>query len=209
MNKEDRVFYKPGVIPSEIMVPAMTFMVLDGAGSPGTPEFTEVINTLYGLAYTVRMASKNGLILPGFEEYTVYPLEGIWDLSESAKKTADPDHFGILDKSQLVFEMMIRQPDFVTPEVFPAILAHAARKKDLRLLEHVRLVKLEEGHCVQMTHVGSYDDEPASFTAMQAFCAARGLRRREHRHREIYMSDPRRTSPDLTRTVLRWTVAKI
>lgn len=208
MNKEETLLYKPGANPMEIHVPAMTFIEIDGAGRPDSPEFAEVISTLYGLAYTIRMAPRNGLVIPGYEPFTVFPLEGIWDLSEAARQTADPAAFGISDKSQLVYRMMIRQPDFVTEDIFPDVLAQAARKKKLPLLDLARLVRLEEGLCVQMTHVGSYDDEPASFARLQAFCATRGLQRRDHRHREIYMSDPRRTAREATRTVLRWMVER-
>ena len=191
------------------MIPPMTFIELSGSGRPDAPEYAEVISTLYGLAYTVRMAPRNGLTIPDYEEFAVYPLEGIWDLSEKAQKTADPDAFGVSDKSQLVYRMMIRQPDFVTTEIWPAVLTQAARKKKLPLLDQVRLLRLEEGLCVQMMHVGSYDNEPASFNAMRDYCAAHGLRRLGHRHREIYISDPRRTAPDSLRTVLRWTVERI
>ena len=100
---------------------------------------------MYGLAYTVRMAPRSGLAIPGYDQFTVFPLEGIWDLSEAARQTADPTAFGVSDKSQLVYRMMIRQPEFVTDDVFPAILDQAARKKKLPLLDQVRLVRLEEG----------------------------------------------------------------
>lgn len=206
MLKDDKRFYKPGTEPEIIRIPCMTFFELAGSGRPDAPEFAERISTLYGLAYAVRMAPRGGLVLPGYHEFTVYPLEGIWDLSETGRRTADPAHFGIQDKTQLVYHLMIRQPDFVDEAAWPAIREFASRKKPGPLLDQVRLSQLEEGLCVQMTHVGGYDDEPASFEIMQAFCLAHGLRRRDHTHREIYMSDPRRTAPEATRTVLRWTV---
>lgn len=209
MLKDEKIFYKPSIVPGEILIPPMTFIELSGAGRPDAPEYAEVIGTLYGLAYTVRMAPRNGLTIAGYEEFAVYPLEGIWDLSEEAQKAADPDTFGVADKSQLVYRMMIRQPDFVTAEIWPEVLAQAARKKKLPLLDQVRLLRLEEGLCVQMMHVGPYDNEPASFNAMKDYCAKRGLQRLGHRHREIYISDPRRTAPDSLRTVLRWTVDRI
>lgn len=206
MNKQDTLLYKPGNSPAQIEVPELTFFELAGAGSPNSPEFSDVIGTLYGLAYTVRMAPKSGLVLPGYEPFTVYPLEGIWDLSEAGRLAADPTAYGVTDKTQLVYRLMIRQPDFVDENAFVAILEQARRKKKLPLLDQVRLVRIEEGLCVQMTHIGAYDDEPASFARMKAYCESHGLRRRELTHREIYMSDPRRTSPEAMRTVLRWRV---
>ena len=206
MDKQDTLLYKPGSSPVQIEVPALTFFELAGSGRPDSPEFAEIVGTLYGMSYTVRMAPKSGLVLAGYQPFTVYPLEGIWDLSETARLAADPTAYGISDKTQLVYRLMIRQPDFVNESNFPAILEHARRKKKLPLLDHVRLIRLEEGLCVQMTHIGSYDEEPASFVRMQAYCELHGLQRRDHTHREIYMSDPRRTAPEAMRTVLRWQV---
>ncbi|MCK7514791.1 MAG: GyrI-like domain-containing protein [Desulfobacterales bacterium] len=57
-----------------------------------------------------------------------------------------------------------------------------------------------------MMHIGPYDAEPASFARMEEFCAARGLTRVSKVHREIYMSDPRKTAPEKLRTVLRFKV---
>jgi hypothetical protein len=206
MYKEDKRYYKPGTEPEMIRIPPMTFFELTGSGRPGAPEFAERISTLYALSYAVRMAPRGGLVLPGYHDYTVYPLEGIWDLSETGRQQANPAAFGVQDKNQLVYRLMIRQPDFVDEAAWPAIREFARRKKPGPLLDQVRLSRLEEGLCVQMTHVGAYDEEPASFERMQAFCEEHGLRRRDHTHREIYMSDPRRTAPEATRTVLRWTV---
>ena len=139
----------------------MTFFELTGSGRPDAPEFTERISTLYGLAYTVRMAPRGGLVLPGYREYTVYPLEGIWDLSETGRRTPTRLHLASRTKTQLVYRLMIRQPDFVDEAAWLAIREFASRKKPGLLLDQVRLSQLEEGLCVQMTHVGGYDDEPA------------------------------------------------
>jgi hypothetical protein len=207
MEKQDQQFYKPKNKPEIIQIPMMTFIELDGAGRPDAPEFAEKLGALYSLAYTVRMAPRSGLALPEYQPFTVYPLEGVWDFSEAGRQQAVPGSFGVADKAQLVYRLMIRQPDFVDEAAWPAIVDFARRKKPGPLLEQVRLTRLEEGLCVQMTHVGSYDDEPASFELMAAFCRANGLRRREHTHREIYMTDPRRTAPAAAKTVLRWTVA--
>jgi len=208
MLKEDKLLYKPGAEPVEIVVPPLTFIELSGAGRPDSPEFAEVVSALYGLAYTVRMAPHAGLAIPGYRDFSVYPLEGVWDLDESGRQAA-AGTFGVFDKDRLVYRMMIRQPDFVTTEIFPAILEQAVRKKANPLLPQVRLTRLTEGLCVQLTHIGPFDAEPVSMVRMQAYCDLHGLRRRERAHREIYMSDPRRTAPAAARTVLRWTVETI
>jgi hypothetical protein len=59
-----------------------------------------------------------------------------------------------------------------------------------------------------MLHIGSYDDEPQSFTRMQEYCADQGLQRLSLLHREIYISDARRIQPEKLRTVLRFKVSR-
>jgi hypothetical protein len=57
-----------------------------------------------------------------------------------------------------------------------------------------------------MMHIGSYDNEPASFKKMEEYCLAQKLSRESKIHREIYISDARRVSPDKLRTVLRFRI---
>ena len=70
---------------------------------------------------------------------------------------------------------------------------------------------MEEGLCVQMLHVGSYDDEPATVAAMDAFLQENGYVNdfgETRLHHEIYLSDPRKTPPEKRRTVIRHPVKK-
>ena len=54
---------------------------------------------------------------------------------------------------------------------------------------------MQDGLCVEILHIGSYDDEPASFAKMAQFAAAHGLRRTGDYHREIYLSNANRVEP--------------
>lgn len=202
-RKEEKAIYFPKNAPELITIPAFKFFMIEGEGNPNEPFFEEYISVLYALSYAVKMSPKSGNAPAGYEEYTVYPLEGVWDISESAKaenKTA-------LDKNQLVFNLMIRQPDFVTDEYAASIIALTKKKKPHALLDNVKFGTIEEGPCVQMLHMGSYDAEPASFELMEAFAARQGVKRTSKIHREIYLSDPRKVSPDQLKTVLRFQVS--
>ncbi|WP_373484626.1 GyrI-like domain-containing protein [Acetobacterium malicum] len=79
-------------------------------------------------------------------------------------------------------------------------------KKANDRLDQLRLEDYDEGSCCQMLHLSSYDDEPASFAQMEAFCSEHGYRRSDKTHREIYLSDPRRTETAKLKTVLRFKV---
>lgn len=201
-KKTDKAYYLPGTEPELVKVPAFKFFAIRGAGDPNEPGFQDYMAVLYSLAYAVRMSPKSDTAPAGYLEYSVFPLEGVWDVSEEAKARGDAKP----SKSDYVFDLMIRQPDFVTEEYALSVIDRTKAKKPLPRLDQARFSVVEEGPCVQMMHIGPYDSEPASFARMEAFCAARGLRRLSKVHREIYMSDPRRTAPEKLRTVLRFRV---
>ena len=99
---------------------------------------------------------------------------------------------------------MIRQPDFVTSDVLEAAIINVSKKKSLPRFKDVRLELIEDGDCVQILHVGPYDDEPESFMKVEEFCSAHNLRRANNEwHREIYLSDARKVESKKLKTVLR------
>ena len=68
------------------------------------------------------------------------------------------------------------------------------------------LRRLAEGRAAQVLHIGPYDQEPPTISALHAFIKAEGLTR-AGRHHEIYLSDARRTAPEKLKTILRQPVA--
>lgn len=201
-KKAEKQFYLPGAKPEFIRVPSFSFFSIRGQGNPNDKFFAEYIGVLYSLAYAVKMSPKRGLSPANYFEYTVYPLEGVWDISEEAKKNSSSS----FDKSTLVFNLMIRQPAFVTGDFAAEIIKFTKKKKPHPLLENVAFNPVEEGECVQMMHVGSYDDEPASFKKMEEFCLANNFTRESKIHREIYLSDARKVSPEKLKTILRFKI---
>ena len=110
------------------------------------------------------------------------------------------------DKNHLVYNLMIRQPDFVTKEVFDLAMDITKKKKINKYLEEVKFGEINEGMCVQMMHVGPFDEEYRTFKIMKAFCLNNNLSIRNKNHREIYISDFRKTSQEKLKTVLRYMV---
>ena len=202
-KKDEKALYMPKTNPEFIKVPSMGFFMLDGRGNPNGDAFAEAVGVLYSLAYGVKMLPKKGLEPAGYYEYTIFPLEGVWDLDEKARG------LDYLDKDSLIFTLMIRQPEFVTDELAREVLESTRIKKPHPLLEHARFGMLEEGPCVQMMHLGSYDDEPESFSRMEECCRANQLERASKLHREIYLTDVRKTAADKLKTVLRFCVKPV
>lgn len=203
-KKTEKKFYLPKLEPELIKIPPFRYFTIAGKGDPNDKFFADYIGVLYSLSYAVKMSPKNGFAPDNYFDYTVYPLEGVWDISEEAKlKLSDK-----LDKKSLVFNLMIRQPDFVTPDFAQEAIERTKKKKYHPLLEKVNFEITEDNNCIQMMHIGSYDSEPVSFRQMEEFCRQNGFKRESKQHREIYLSDFRKVSPDKLKTVLRFRILK-
>ena len=201
-KKAEKEFYQPGTQPVLINLPEFVFFTIEGKGNPNDASFGDYIQALYSLSYAVKMSPKQGKAPAGYFDYTVYPLEGVWDLSDAGKQNIT----GMLDKNELVFKLMIRQPGFVTADYAASVVEQVKKKKPHPLLDKVKFEKIEEGWCIQMMHLGPFDSEPESFRKMEDYAQASGLVRISHDHREIYLSDPRKSAPEKLRTVLRFRV---
>lgn len=201
-RKKEKGLYLPKNKPEIIEVPEYKFLTIEGEGNPNSEFFSEYISVLYALSYAIKMSPKKGVEVKGYFEYTVYPLEGIWDITEEAKKRYE----GQIDKNDLVFKLMIRQPDFVDDNFFKKMVEQTKKKKPHILLEKVKFEKITDGKCIQMMHLGSYDNEPESFMLMEEFAEKNNLSRISKSHREIYVSDFRKVAPEKLKTVLRFQI---
>lgn len=182
-----------------VEVPARRYLMIDGHGDPNTsPAYTEALEALYPVAYTLKFASKRTLD----RDYVVPPLEGLWTADDlDAFTTAR-------DKSRWDWTMMILVPDWIGADLVDAAVAQVAAKKRPARLDDVRLQSLHEGRCVQTLHVGSFDDEGPVLDRMHhEFIPSQGLRM-TGTHHEIYLSDPRRAAPEKLRTILRQPVTR-
>ena len=191
-RRHEKALYGAGKTPGLVDVPAQKFIVISGRGDPNGEDFSARILALYPLAYALRSVFK-----ARDEDYAVYPLEGLWSGAVQG---------GAVVKSELEYELMIRQPDAATEDEFSEALDRTRRRKPSPLLDEVRFEAITDGRCVQMLHTGPYDDEPASFALMADFAAANGLERAGAGHREIYLNDAKRTEPAKLRTILRFSV---
>ncbi len=196
-KKEYPDLYLPKNKPVFLTVPAIPFLMVDGHGDPNGEEYQNSVGVLYSLSFTIKM-SKMGWNQPeGYFDYVVPPLEGLWGCNDGA--------FAIEKRDAWCWTSMIRQPEFVTEEVFQWALAQAAKKKPELDFSKARLATYAEGPCVQILHVGPFRDEPNSLALIEKFISENHYIDDcgERRHHEIYLSDPRKTAPDKMKTVLR------
>lgn len=200
-KKHEKSLYGAKQTPALIEAPRQHFIRLCGSGNPNGADFSARVSALFSLAYAMKMgyrAAAKGLPPDAVQDYAVYPLEGVWGMRGAG---AAPG--GGLDKEQLAYTLMIRQPDFITPEDFAAALERLRRKKPGPLIDEIRFEAIEDGLCVEILHPGPYDDEPRSFARMDRFAAQNGLVRCGAAHREVYLTG---RAAAQQKTILRYPV---
>ena len=195
-RKAEKSLYGVKASPKVVEVPQQSFIMLDGTGNPNLPGFAEEVSALYALAYAIKMDYKKSHTNQEIQDFTVYPLEGIWQQKEQ----------GELVKEELIYTIMIAQPSFISKEMVKEALEKVKVKKPNAHYEKIRFETIKEGKCLTMLHLGSFDSEPLSFATMDEFCKENFLNRRSLFHREIYLNNLNRTSPDKLKTILRYQV---
>ena len=204
-KKEYKELYQPKEKPALVQVPAANYIALRGKGDPNEEggAYQQAISVLYAVAYTLKMSCKTDHSIPGFVEYVVPPLEGFWE--QDGVDGVDYAH-----KENFRWVSVLRLPEFITQQDFDWAVKTAAKKKKLDC-SAAEFLTIEEGLCVQAMHLGSYDDEPRTVAAMDAFLAQEGYENDfgpGRLHHEIYLSDPRKTPPEKRKTVIRHPVKK-
>ena len=190
-KKEYKEFYLPPERPEIVTVPRASYIAVRGSGDPNAPdgEYQRAIGVLYAVAYTIDCS---------YAEYVVPPLEGFW----WQEGMSGMDY---KNKAALQWISVIRLPDFVTKADFDWAVETASRKKKLDCSK-AEFLTVEEGLCVQIMHVGPFDDEPRSVALMDAYLRENGYENdlsAERLHHEIYLSDARKVAPEKWRTVIR------
>ena len=204
-KKEYKEYYMPSQKPMIVEIPQMNYIAVSGKGNPNEAdgEYSQAMNLLYGIAYTLKMSYKGDYKIKGFFEYVVPPLEGFWRQNEVAG-------FDYSRKDEFQWISLIRLPDFVAEADLTWAIKEATAKKK-RDFSKVQFLTYDEGLCVQSMHIGAYDDEPATILAMADFAKENGyvIDITENRwHHEIYLSDPRKTEAAKLKTVIRHPIRK-
>ena len=205
-KKEFKGLYLPKSKPEIITVPKVNYIAVRGKGNPNEKDgaYSQALSILYAVAYTLKMSYKTDYKIEGFFEYVVPPLEGFW-WQDGIKGVS------YSDKSSFNWISVIRMPDFVTEIDFKWAVETASKKKKIDC-SSAEFLTIEEGLCVQIMHIGSYDDEPASVKLMDDYIKENGYENdinQTRLHHEIYLSDPRKTEPEKLKTVIRHPIKKV
>ena len=200
LKKEYKEFYTAKNKPQIVDIPKSNYIAIRGKGNPNEEggAYQKAIGVLYAVAYTLKMSYKTDYKIEGFFEYVVPPLEGLW-WQEGV------DGVDYTDKSTFNWISVIRLPDFVTEKDFEWAVDMASKKKKIDC-SSAEFLTLEEGLCVQIMHIGSFDDEPETVALMDIFLSENGYEKdinNTRLHHEIYLSDARKTPIEKQKTIIR------
>lgn len=196
-KKNEKYLYGVKQKPQLIEVPSAYYIMIKGEGNPNESDFFNKVSALYSLAYGIKMLFKNMKKEElEYSDFTVFPLEGIWEKS-------DDEEF---DKNKLKYTIMIKQPYFITKEIFELAFEKVKKKKPNELYDEVSFDCIESKKAIQILHIGSFDTEIESFEKLDNFANEMNLERSEKLHTEIYLNNKNRTAEDKLKTILRYNV---
>ena len=199
-KKEYKEFYMPKNKPEIVTVPKANYIAVRGKGNPNEidGDYQRAISILYAVAYTLKMSYKTEHKIEGFFEYVVPPLEGFWWQD-------NVDGIDYADKAAFNWISVIRLPEFITQKDFEWAVETASEKKKLDC-SSAEFLTVDEGLCVQIMHIGAFDDEPQAVALMDEYIAQNGYENditESRLHHEIYLSDARKVAPEKWKTVIR------
>lgn len=205
-KKEYKEFYMSKKIPEIVNVPAVNYIAVRGKGDPNQEggAYQQAVGIIYAIAYTIKMSYKGSHKIDGFFEYVVPPLEGFW--WQDGIEGVDYEN-----KDSFNWISVIRLPDFVEKSDFDWAVVEATKKKKLDC-SSAEFMTIDEGLCVQIMHIGPYDDEPASVAIMDKYLNENGYindMTASRLHHEIYLSDARKVEPSKLRTVIRHPIKRL
>lgn len=198
-KKELEGIYKVAANKIEVVtVPKLNYLMIDGFGDPNNSQlFQSAIEALYSLSYTIKFIIKKG---DRQIDYGVMPLEGLWWSDNMA-------NFSMENKADWKWTLMIMQPEFVTASIVSMAKEQAGKKKDMPMLNDIRLETMDEGLCAQILHTGPYSAAPPTIARLHAFIKDNNYNF-NGKHREIYLNDMRRTAPEKLKTIIRQPIIK-
>ena len=204
-KKEYKEFYMAKNKPQIVDVPRVNYIAVRGKGDPNEEngEYQKAISVLYAVAYTLKMSYKTDYRIDGFFVYVLPPLEGFWWQDNI-------DGVNYSDKSSFNWISVIRLPDFVWEKDFKWAVEAVEKKKKLDC-SSAEFLTVDEGLCVQIMHIGAFDNEPKTIAVMDKFLEDNGYENDmndKRFHHEIYMSDARKVSPEKWKTIIRHPIRK-
>ena len=129
-------------------------------------------------------------------DFKVMPLEGLW-------WAKDMSQFGLENRENWLWTMMVMQPDFITRKMFEKCIVEVKEKKNNPKIDDVRFESYHEGLSMQIFHQGPYGEmERENILKLHNQIKTEGYQLRG-KHHEIYFNSPIKTAPENLKTIIR------
>ncbi len=191
--KEYKSYYKAGRKPEIVEFGKVRYLTVKGKGEPAGKIFASKVEALYPLAYGIKKLCKEK-----GNDFGVPKLEGLWWVESDKPAPKVP-------RNEWCWKLLIRMPEFVTNAMVKSVQSEVAKKKKNDLIQEISFETMMEGKCVQIMHIGPYSTEHETVKLLMEFIKSQGLSV-NGLHHEIYLSDPRKTSPEKMKTIIRYPV---
>ena len=188
--KEFKSYYRANNKPEIVEFEKIPYLSIEGKGEPAGEVFTKAIEALYPLAYGVKK-----ICTSQEKDFGVPKLEGLWWVKSKKPALEVP-------RSEWYWKLLIRMPDFVTPEIIKTAKEEVFKRKGFDLIKEIKFEIINEHKCIQIMHVGPYATEPETIEKMILFMKENRFTK-NGLHHEIYLSDPRKTASEKMKTILR------
>jgi hypothetical protein len=191
-KKELKNLYNPSAKEVNVVdVPAMNFLLINGEGAPTSPQYSEAIEALFSVAYTLKFTIKKNKGI----DYAVMPLEGLWWVDDMTKFSPDR-------KEEWKWTAMIMQPEYVSSDGVKVAVEQVKKKKNPTALPKVRFERFKEGPAAQIMYVGPFSAEGPTITKIHTYIQNSG-HALSGKHHEIYLNNPATTASEKLKTIIR------
>jgi hypothetical protein len=194
LRKKFKAYYSATRDARLLDVPPVTSLAISGQGEPAGEEFNNRLGVLYALAYGVRKLYKLQ-----DQDFKIPPMSGLWWVNGGRSVLDTPTE-------NWKWKLFIHLPDYVKEESVKKAKTDILKKKKVELVKEIELEKFEEGKSIQILHLGPYTAEQPTVDKILELMKAENLKQNGHHH-EIYLSDPRKVSPEKLKTIIRYPVA--
>jgi hypothetical protein len=186
--------YQAAGDPRLIDVAPARHLIIEGMGAPEREVYQKRLECLLSVARKVR-SEFEGL----GQGYAIGRLEAfLWGVM-------GPGDFFLEPRSDWNWRLSIRTPEFVEEKHVASAIDMLRNGGAEAEVARVRILKIHEGRCVQVLHLGPIDEIRRSVERMSEFVREQGLSF-HGLHHEIYLTDPREVVPELLRTIVRMPV---
>ncbi|BDD12184.1 hypothetical protein FUAX_46160 (plasmid) [Fulvitalea axinellae] len=191
--KSDKNYYQAGDTVCEVILPSVSYLTIEGQSSPENDLFQNAIRSIQASAYSVkRKCQETG------SDFVIPKLEALWWVDSEKDFEETP-------MDEWHWKLLLRMPDFASEDLIQQAVSELSDEKGWENLCLLKTETRDGGKCLQVMHIGPYEEESVSIKKIVDYAEQSGLTIKPPHH-EIYVSDPRKTPEARLKTIIRYFV---